>query len=260
MANKFTYGEMLFAEYLTSQNIKFEHEPELPGIRQLFDFVIDHPEADKILLDVKDIENAPMPKRSGAFSPYTPIRSHIEAGKKKFKNAKDYLCALVLVAPPISLAMLESPVVMLGAMYGNHGYIVPLDAVTGEPHRDQIRAEFLVGDGQMLRKNRVQSTRIAALITVHEYKLLQLTVRKYINTEDGRTRAERYADVRNGHIDLPDEDAIAVGVTVWENGLAAKKLPKDLFRGEMDAWWESDGSGEQRLTFIGDRRMALRGR
>jgi hypothetical protein len=114
MANKFTFGEMLFAEYLTSQNIKFEHEPELPGIRQLFDFVIDHPEADKILLDVKDIENAPMPKRSGAFSPYTPIRSHIEAGKKKFKYAKDYLCALVLVAPPISLAMLESPVVHAG--------------------------------------------------------------------------------------------------------------------------------------------------
>jgi hypothetical protein len=58
--------------------------------------------------------------------------------------------------------------------------------------------------------------------------------------------------------DIPHEyDATALGVTVWENGIAAKKLPTDMFRGEMDAWWECDGTGDQRLIFIGERRRAL---
>jgi hypothetical protein len=50
---------------------------------------------------------------------------------------------------------------------------------------------------------------------------------------------------------------MALGVTVWENAVASKKLPSNLFRGDMDGWWETDGNGEQSLTFIGDRRRAL---
>jgi hypothetical protein len=58
---------------------------------------------------------------------------------------------------------------------------------------------------------------------------------------------------------MPD-DEYALGVTVWENAVAAKRLPKGLFRGEMDAWWEADNIGGQGLTFIGDRRRSLVGR
>ena len=43
---------------------------------------------------------------------------------------------------------------------------------------------------------------------------------------------------------------------VWENAVALKKLPNDLFRGEMDAWCEVT-DGRQRPTFIGALRREL---
>jgi hypothetical protein len=85
-------------------------------------------------------------------------------------------------------------------------------------------------------------------------------MRKHADTNDGCTRGERLADIMRGDIEMPDENAIALGVTVWENAVASRKLPKDLFRffrGDMDAWWETDGTGRQSLTFIGDRRRTL---
>ncbi len=51
-----TYGEQLFERYLNAHQIPFEHEPDLPGIPERMDFVLDHPSCGKILLDVKDIE------------------------------------------------------------------------------------------------------------------------------------------------------------------------------------------------------------
>lgn len=54
-----------------------------------------------------------------------------------------------------------------------------------------------------------------------------------------------------------EEDAAALGATVWENAVASKKLPNDPFRGDMDAWWETDGKGNQNLNFVGDRRRLL---
>ena len=82
-------------------------------------------------------------------------------------------------------------------------------------------------------------------------------MRKHADTDDGRTRGDRLADIMRGDIEMPDENAIALGVTVWENAVASRKLPSDLFRGNMDAWWETDDTGGQSLTFIGDQRRAL---
>ena len=41
------------------------------------------------------------------------------------------------------------------------------------------------------------------------------------------------------------------------NIFTLEKLPSDLFRGQMDAWWEADAEGQQALTFIGKRRRSL---
>ena len=60
--------------------------------------------------------------------------------------------------------------------------------VRGQADTDQIRSEFLVGEGKMVRATRVQNTRIAALVTVHQYAIWHLTMRKHANTDDGRTR------------------------------------------------------------------------
>jgi hypothetical protein len=255
--NRSTYGEDLFEQYLLSQAIAFEREPKLPGMSQLIDFVVDHPTHGKILLEVKDIENAMPPRGISQFDSYGPIRSHIEDGREKFKSASDYVCALVLTAPPGSFVQLNEPHVMLGAMYGDLGFKIPFDPVRGQADSDQISSEFLVGKGKMVRKTRTQNTRIAALLTIQPYAIWHLAMKKHARTDDGRSHGERLADIMRGDIEMPDYEATALGVTVWENAVATKKLPADMFRGEMDAWWEADGKGEQSLTFIGERRRAL---
>jgi hypothetical protein len=256
--NKSTYGERLCEAYLKSQGIAFEREPKLPGVNQLIDFVIDHPTHGKILLEVKDIVN-PMPLLGpSTFDTYKPIREHIEEGQRKFKSTSDYVCGLVLAAPPGSFVRLNEPYVILGAMYGDLGFRVPLHAGTGKPAEDvEIKSEFLVGKGKMVRPSRFQNTRITTLITIQEFAIWYLAMRKYVNTDDGRTRYERVQDIHDGIAGLPEDiDTKETGVTVWENGTAAKNLPRDLFRGEMDAWYEAL-SGEQVLTFVGERRRSL---
>jgi hypothetical protein len=254
--NKATYGERLFENYLTSRHLAFEREPKLPGISQLIDFVVDHPTHGKVLLEVKDIVNPP-PRGFSAFDPYTPIREHIEEGQRKFKSTADYLCVLVLAASPGSFVDLNEPGFMLGAMYGDLGFRIPFDTKQGVARTEEMTSEFLVGKGKMVRKTRLQNTRIAALISIQEFAVWHLAMRKYMNTDDGRSRLERADDVRRGLAGLPDDtEAKATGVTVWENATATKKLPRDLFSGAMDAWW-AYLDGKQELTFIGDRRRAL---
>lgn len=254
--NKSTYGEDLFERYLLEQGLSFEREPVLPGISQRIDFVLEHPTAGKVLLEVKDIENSVPSGGIGVIDAYRPIREHIEEGTRKFRGTADYVCGLVLTAPPGSFVMLQEPHIMLGAMYGDLVFRVPFYP-RGEPDNPQpVTAEFQVGQGKMVRRSRLQNTRIAALITLHAFAFWHLSMQKYARTEDGRTKAERLADIMSGKVDLGPEDATHVGVTVWENGVSRKKIPRDLFRGPMDAWWEY-GDTHQSLTFVGETRKDL---
>jgi hypothetical protein len=214
--NRSTYGEDLFEQYLLSQAMVFEREPKLPGISQLIDFVVDHTMYGKILLEVKDIENALPPRGLSQFNSYDPIRSHIEDGKDKFKSASSYTCALVLAARPGSFVQLNEPHVMLGAMYGDFGFKIPFDPVRGQADADQIRSEFLIGNGKMVRTTRVQNTRIAALITIQPYAIWHLAMKKPARADYGRTRAESLAAIMRGDIEMPEYYATALGVRVWK--------------------------------------------
>ena len=84
----------------------------------------------------------------------------------------------------------------------------------GEADADQIRSEFLIGNGKMVRTTRVQNTRIAALITVQPYAIRHLAMKKYARTDDGRTHAERLADIVREDIEMPDYETTVLGVTV----------------------------------------------
>ncbi len=255
--NKSTYGESLFEAYLLSQGIAFKREPKLPGISQLIDFVIDHPTHGKILLEVKDIVNRMPTRGPSVFDPYKPIREHIEEGTRKFRATPDYVCGLVLAAPPGSFVQLNEPNYMLGAMYGDVGFRIPFDPSRDTSQEPEVRAEFLVGKGKMVRPSRLQNTRIAALISIQEFAVWHLAMRKYIHTDDGRTKRERVQDISDGVAGLlEDFEAKETGVTVWENAVATKRLPCDLFKGKMDAWYEFS-DGRQTLTFVGERRRSL---
>ena len=221
---------------------------------RLIDYVVDHPTHGTIYFEVKDI-NCPPRERIGQFDPYQPIRSHIEEGKDKFKGAafEDQLCALVLFAPPGSLVHID-PRVMLGAMYGNHGWTIPVDTETGVADPSRVESTFLAGEGKMIGRSEDRNTRIAALISLVKYNTFTKEAERYLCIDDGRSREERLEDLASGRAAINGEQILCV--TVWENGTARRKLPQDIFRGQMDAWWTCD-ENEQCLSFVGERRRNL---
>jgi len=252
--NQKTPGEFAFEEYLNGQGIPFEHEPPLSFTNKLIDCVVDHHTHGKIYFEVKDI-NCPPPAGSfSAFDPYVPIRNHIEEGQRKFKDFAEELCALVLFAPPGSFVNLMEPHVMLGAMYGNLGFTIPFDPISGSADDSRIESRFLVSEGKMVRPTRFQNTRIAALISLVSYSTFAKEALLYLRTDDGRDPEERWSDALSGLAAISQEPTLCV--TVWENGTAKRKLPQDLFRGPMDAWWTCD-EDRQGPSFIGERRLAL---
>ena len=70
---------------------------------------------------------------------------------------------------------------------------------------------------------------------------------------DFTVRGERY---RGSTKETNETRAAKAAVTVWQNAVAPRKLPSDLFKGEMDAWYECS-DGRQMLTFTGERRRSL---
>jgi hypothetical protein len=251
--NQKTPGELAFEEYLNAQGIAFEYEPPLSFTTKVVDYVVDHHTHGGIYFEVKDITRWPLQGMGSffQFDPYEPIRSHIEAGKKKFKDFSDQLCVLVLFSQVMNLM---EPHVMMGAMYGNLGFTIPVDIETGVADASEIESKFLVGEGKMVRPSEYQNTRIAALISLVSYNTFPKEALKYIRSDDGRSPEERESDALSGRAGISQEPTLCC--TVWENGTAKRRLPQDLFRGPMDAWWTCD-EDQQGPSFIGERRLAL---
>lgn len=251
--NEKTPGELAFEEYLTREGIPFEHEPPLSFTNKLVDYVIDHPTHGKIYLELKDIQNFPFEGMGfGQFDPYAPIRSHIAAGMRKFSGEfSDQCCAIVLFSERVNLM---EPHVMLGSMYGNLGFTLPVNTETGIADASKIESKFLLGEGLMVRSSEYRNTRLAALISLVRYNTFTKEAALYARTDDGRSEEERWDDVRSGRAGLKQEPTLCV--TVWENGTGKRNLPQDLFRGSMDAWWTCNEDG-QGPSFIGEKRLAL---
>lgn len=252
--NEKTPGELAFEEYLNKEKIPFNHEPPLSFTTKLIDYVIDHPTHGKIYLEVKDIRNSPFEGMGsfGQFDPHAPIRSHIVAGMRKFSGEfSDQLCAIVLFSETVNLM---EPHVMLGSMYGNLGFTMPVNTETGIADASQIESKFFVGEGMMVRSSEYRNTRLAALVSLVRYNTFPKEAVLYARTDDGRSEEERWEDALSGRAGIKQEPTLCV--TVWENGTAKRRLPQDLFRGPMDAWWTCDEGG-QGASFIGERRLAL---
>jgi hypothetical protein len=243
-----TRGELLFEEYLVTQQIEAKHEPTHSHTNRRPDFVIAHPIAGDLIVEVKDIYVAP-PRSSGVMDMYRPIRSHIDAAREQFNPFKNHICVLVLMAAEGSFIDLSNPTSMLGAMYGSLGFTLPFDPELGRFDSSQIKREFIVGDGKMVRRTHNQHTRISAILTLHHYNIQAMRYSRHAKTPGG------YAELMNDSISFPEEKG--VGVTVWENAVASKPLPRDLFRGPLDQWWSFEGDAQE-LSYVGDRLRELR--
>jgi hypothetical protein len=226
MPNKWTEGETLFAQYLTEQGIPFGYEQFEAGKCKPVDFTVQHPDCGTVLLEVKHIENQ-MPVGVRHIDFYKPIRAHIDAGKDKFREYKNRVCALVLFGAKGFVKFDANTV--LGAMYGDFGWSIPFNPKLRHHDASQAEAQFISGRGRMFKKSgEVWNTRISALLTLPNYPVHSLARQRFIRTDDGRTRRERISDVFNEIVSFPEE--YRLGVTVYENAFASNLLPRDLFR------------------------------
>lgn len=191
---------------------------------------------------------------SGAFDSYAAIRSHIHAARVQFKPFKEYLCVLVLFTDNHSpLVDLSNSRVMLGAMYGDLGFKIPYSPTLGHFDRSQMTQEFLLKRGKILQPSageepRKQNTRIAVLVTLQRYDVQHLRRVKHARKPGG------YEEIMTREIEFSPESR--PGVTVWENAYADKRLPNDIFRGQLDQWWTVEKDGQQR-SYIGPELQQL---
>ena len=250
--NRKNDGELLFEEYLQSQGLEFEYEPEIPGTNNKIDYVIEHA-GEPVYLEVKQIYVEP-PRGAPVWNAYPPIRNHIRDGVKQFKNLPNTINAPVFVAAPGSFIDLSAPHTMLDAMYGDLVFGVPFNTATGEADSTRITSEFQTGLGRMLPHGRPQNQRISALISLFNYYTFPKEANLYLQTNDGRSRDARWDDVWSGKAGLSEQCTPCV--TVWENGLVRRPFPDELFRGPMDARWSVSGENQE-LDFVGHRRRAL---
>jgi hypothetical protein len=161
-----TQGEILFEQYLATQRLEFEFEKTYPGKSKRPDYTIEWNDQ-PVIFDVKDFDPPENLPRSGAYDPYIGIREKINQGRDKFKEYKEFQCGLVLRNLGHPLVSTHEPYVMLGAMYGDSGFTIPVNTTTGMGDMEGVRRGFL-GRGKMIRRNssRYQNTTISAIITL----------------------------------------------------------------------------------------------
>jgi hypothetical protein len=215
-----TKGEGFFEKYLLSQglvNVEFEKLHEGKSKRPDYTVQIDGRE---YLFDVKDFEPQ-HPIGFGSYDPHDRIRERIDEARDKFKEYKSSPCCLVLFNNDAPLIHLETPTIMLGAMYGDLGVAVDFDPMTASFDPKTARSQFL-GRGKMIRPNwsNPQNTTISAMMTL-------------------RRIVVRQTDER-------------IGVIVWENAFARIPFPRTLFCGAYDERYGLDGDEIARV-FVGTR-------
>jgi hypothetical protein len=260
-----TPGEVVFEKYLDSQNISFEFEKEHPGKSRRPDYTIEW--GGKIIVfDVKDFD----PPKSfrmgfGYFDPYPPIREKIDQGRDKFKQFKEYCCGLALYNAGQPLVSLDSPDIMLGAMYGDSGFTFPMNVSTGVGDASQLKHAFL-NRGKMIRakESKVQNTTLSAIITVVSIRPHYLQLLDLVRANRRRSTEDYEAEIRSRVPDY-DPELEVPRVIVWHNAVARIPFPADLFCGDYDSHYgvvsEESGNITQDVTYEGSAlpdRLKLR--
>lgn len=141
-----TAGELIFRDYLDATKYPYEFEKEFPGKAKRPDFTVT--KNGVFLFDVKDFDPCTL-LGDGAYDPYSLIRGKIEAGRKKFKEYKEYQCSIVLWNNGHPGVHLERREIMLGAMYGDAGFRVPINTTIGAACGEPTHA--FLGRGKMFR-------------------------------------------------------------------------------------------------------------
>lgn len=226
-----TQGEEEFEAYLVAAGYVFQYEKEWPGKSRRPDYVVDHG-GTTLLFDVKDFDPKLPMLGFTQIEMYSGIRRQIEAGRVKFKEFKEFPCSVVLRNNGNLFARLEDPNAVLGAMYGDIGFKIPVH-ISGPASAAPdlpVQPAFLRGAQMLPNKN----TTINALVTVRDIAVGRPRMNKIWQEQRTLSYEETVAVgiARFGETFDPFETQR--GVIVWENIYARRPLPRDVFNGPYD--------------------------
>lgn len=251
MSSERTIGEQRFEGYLKAMEYPFEFEKEYPGKQKRPDYTVTK---DGIFLfDVKDADPF-MPLGFNQFDPHEPIIQRINAGRKKFREFKEFPCCIVLQNNGNVFMDIEHPPIVLGAMYGKVGFSIPLYVGEGEPPEPPPPQQVLLSGAQFLPN---KNTTISALITLRQVAVGKKRLRKIRDDNPGIAFDQAFA-MAVDRFGKDFFDQFQQGVIVWENIHARLPLPRDMFDGPFDERWGLDGS-DLACVFCGSELTALPG-
>lgn len=171
-----TESERLFETYLTMSGfLEYQFEPQIPDSSARPDFLVQallDGTKREILFEVKEFQATADDFRlgGGSYDPYGPIREKIEEGRKKFRESKQYPCALVLYNAGKPLVDLRWEFIY-GSMLGNLGYSFPFDSNAGKLVEKPVLTPTFAQGGKMHREKdgvpiEPQNTTISAIVVL----------------------------------------------------------------------------------------------
>jgi excisionase family DNA binding protein len=255
-------SELLFEEYVDQYELgTFEREPPYLGTTKRVDYRLTN--HNRILwFEVKEFADDQSLSGTGGrtFDPHVGIRGKIGKAAEKFRDYDSECCSLILFNERFNLVDICTPRIVLGAMLGGVGFVVPYNKATGDWSGTTVQDNVFMDGGKMIHPHlkTPQNTTISAVIALERFAVGQ----KEMKFEIERIESEQQR--RLGWEDLvallennraPYERRV-LRTIVYENPHARNKLPRDIFVGPYDERWGQSGDYISQV-YIGDELAKL---
>ena len=256
-------SELLFEDYAEEYQLgQWEREPIFPGSTRRVDYRIAHAKY-PLWFEVKEFDDDPtLFAGSGgrAFDPHVGVRTKIAKAAEKFRDYDNECCSLVLFNERTNLVDICTPRIVLGAMLGSVGFVVPFNEATGDWSGTQVIDNVFMDGGKMFHPHikTPQNTTISAIVALERFNVGQHELQIEVERKE---RAEQRSLPLEEHLAMLEANREGYArrvlrTIVYENPHAKRRLPPDLFTGPFDERWGQEGEVIKQ-TFIGQELQEL---
>ena len=239
-------SEVLFEQYLVDQGIsEWHYEPAVAGKTRRPDYRVCYRD-EELIFDVKEFRQRGF-NPTGPRDRYAPIREKINQAQKQFKEYKEHPCSLVLYNVDVPFLDIHAPELTLGAMLGDLGIQWDVSFDAGAP--PDLASWVFGGRGKMIDYKHVkpQNTTISAVITLHQFDLagpeFELELNRREQSGIGNLDKDEFEECLRKFLAGRSKHAPShvLRTVVFENPYARMPLTRDLFRGDFDVRWGTEG-------------------